>query len=178
MDADDSTEMQGVIKALAGRMVTILLHSDIDFVEGDEIDIEIKKHRDKRSLSANAYFHVLVDKLRQVLKISFAECKNNLITSYGQIDYIGDEQVIIKTNIPPEVMRTNESLHCLCVKASKEENTEVYFYRVYRGSHTYNSAEMAKLIDGTIEECKLQDIETLSPFELARLEGYEKHDIG
>lgn len=170
--------MQGVIKALSGRLVTIMLHSDIEYGEGDEVDVEIKKHRDKRSLSANAYFHVLVDKLRQALKISFAECKNNLITSYGQIDYIGDEQVIVKTNIPPEVMRTNETLHCLCVKASKEGDTEVFFYRVYRGSHTYDSQEMAQLIDGTIEECKLQDIETLSPYELARLEGYAKHDNG
>ena len=170
--------MQGVIKALSGRLVTIMLHSDIEYGEGDEVDVEIKKHRDKRSLSANAYFHVLVDKLRQALKISFAECKNNLITSYGQVDYIGDEQVIVKTNIPPEVMRTNETLHCLCVKASKEGDTEVFFYRVYRGSHTYDSKEMAQLIDGTIEECKLQDIETLSPYELARLEGYEKHDNG
>lgn len=170
--------MQGVIKALSGRLVTIMLHSDIEFGEGDEVDVEIKKHRDKRSLSANAYFHVLVDKLRQALKISFAECKNNLITSYGQVDYIGDEQVIVKTNIPPEVMRTNETLHCLCVKASKEGDTEVFFYRVYRGSHTYDSQEMAQLIDGAIEECKLQDIETLSPYELARLEGYAKHDNG
>ena len=151
------------------------LDKEIELPEGEVVDVEIKKHREKRSLNANAYFHVLVDKLRTKLRISFTECKNDLITSYGQIEYIDGQQVVIKTNIPSDQMRKSEVLHCLCVKATKEEDTDVYFYRVYRGSHTYDSREMAQLIDGTIEECKLQGIETMTPDELARLEGYEKY---
>lgn len=166
--------MQGLIKGICGLTVMFELDRDIEFPEGEIVDIEIKKHREKRSLNANAYFHVLVDKLRTKLRISFTECKNDLITSYGQIEYIDGQQVVIKTNIPSEQMRKSEVLHCLCVKATKEEDTDVYFYRVYRGSHTYDSREMAQLIDGAIEECKLQGIETMTPDELARLEGYEK----
>ena len=33
----------------------------IDLKEKEKLDIEIKPHREKRSLDANAYFHVLVD---------------------------------------------------------------------------------------------------------------------
>ena len=167
--------MQGLIKGICGLTVMLELDKEIELPEGEVVDVEIKKHREKRSLNANAYFHVLVDKLRTKLRISFTECKNDLITSYGQIEYIDGQQVVIKTNIPSDQMRKSEVLHCLCVKATKEEDTDVFFYRVYRGSHTYDSREMAQLIDGTIEECKLQGIETMTPDELARLEGYEKY---
>lgn len=167
--------MQGLIKGICGLTVMLELDKEIELPEGEVVDVEIKKHREKRSLNANAYFHVLVDKLRTKLRISFTECKNDLITSYGQIEYIDGQQVVIKTNIPSDQMRKSEVLHCLCVKAAKEEDTDVFFYRVYRGSHTYDSREMAQLIDGTVEECKLQGIETMTPDELARLEGYEKY---
>ena len=167
--------MQGRIKGISGCSVMLELDAKITFKTEDEVDVDIKLHREKRSLSANAYFHTLVDKLRTKLKIGFSECKNDLITAYGQIEYMEGQQVVIKTNIPADKMRQSEALHCLCVKATKEADTDVYFYRVYRGTHTYNSAEMAQLIDGTIEECKAQGIETLTPMELARLEGYEKH---
>lgn len=166
--------MQGRVKGISGRSVMLELEKPIDFPIDADVDVTIKLHRNKRSLSANAYFHVLVDKLRTVLKIGFSECKNDLITAYGQIEYIEDEQVIIKTNIPADKMRKSDVLHCLLVKVTQESGKEVYFYRVYRGSHTYDSREMAQLIDGTVAEAKAQGIETLTPNELARLEGYEK----
>ena len=36
---------------------------DFDRLREAELDVEIKKHRNRRSLSANAYFHVLVNKI-------------------------------------------------------------------------------------------------------------------
>lgn len=134
---------------------------------GKDLEAILKPFRAHRSLDANAYFHVLCDKLRQVLKIPMAECKNHLIASYGQIQYIGETQAIIKSNIPPEDMLQNEYLHTWCVRVN-EDNT--FMYRVYRGSHTYNSAEMARLIEGTITECKEQGVETATPEELRRME--------
>lgn len=127
------------------------------------------KETKKRSLDSNAYFHVLCDKLRQKLGISMARCKNHLIADYGQIQYLEEEPMIYKTNAPEEYMAELETLHTKCVKVTEEKGKEVYFYRVYRGSHTYNTAEMAKLIDGTVEECKAQGIETATPDELAHM---------
>ena len=163
--------MHGVIKGISGHHIWLLTDTTLMMPAETEVDVTIKKWRERRSLNANAYFHVLTDKLRQALHISFSECKNHLITSYGQIEYINDEPVVIKTNIPADVMAQNETLHC---KPIHVEDADAFFYRVYRGTHTYNSQEMALLIDGTIAECKLQDIETLTPDELKRLEGYEK----
>lgn len=168
--------MQGRIDVVTGRKVTLTLDAEITYKENDIVDVDIKLHKDKRSLSANAYFHKLIDMYRQALKVGFSECKNDLITQYGQIAYMGGQQIVIKTNIPADKMRTSEVLHCLCVKADTEEGTDVYFYRVYRGTHTYNSQEMAQLIDGTIREIKANapEIQTMTPAELMRLDGYEK----
>ena len=138
-------------------------------IVGKELRIVAKEYREKRSLSANAYFHVLCDKLRQKLGISMARCKNHLIASYGQFEMIGDEPMIYKTNCPEEYMEELETLHTKCIRITEEKGKKVYFYRVYRGSHTYDSGEMSKLIDGTIEECKLQGIETLSKKEVERM---------
>lgn len=166
--------MRGTIKGISGRHIWLETAQAVMIPVETEVDIEIKEHREKRSLSANAYFHVLVDKLRQALRISFAECKNVLITSYGQLEYIGDVPATIKTNITPEAMKESESIHCKPITVADAEEG-VFWYRLYRGSHSYDSKEMAQLIDGTIEECKAQDIETMTPDELLRLEGYEKY---
>ncbi len=115
---------------------------------------DIEKHHELRSLNANAYFHVLVDKLSKKVGISFTACKNELITSYGQIELLDGEPVVYISPISPDVMREHEEIHA---KFYKEENKH-YWYRLYRGSHTYNSAEMAYLIDHTVEECRIQDI--------------------
>ena len=130
---------------------------------------DLTEHRERRSLDSNAYFHVLCDKLRRKLGMSMARCKNHLIADYGQIEYIDGEPMIYKTNAPEELMIELESIHTKCVKIAEENGRDVYFYRVYRGSHTYNSEEMTQLIKGTVEECRQQDIETATPEELARM---------
>lgn len=130
---------------------------------------DLTEHKEKRSLDSNAYFHVLADKLRQRLNVSMAYIKNHLIADYGQIEYIDDEPMIYKTNAPEEYMMELETIHSKCVKVAEENGHNVYFYRIYRGSHTYNSAEMAKLIEGTVQECKQHDIETATPEELKHM---------
>ena len=130
---------------------------------------DLSPHKEKRSLDSNAYFHVLCDKLRKVLGISMARCKNHLIADYGQIEYVDDEPMVYKSNAPEDFMMELETIHTKCIKVTEEKGKNVFFYRVYRGSHTYNSAEMSLLIKGTIEECKAQGIETANPEQLAHM---------
>lgn len=143
----------------AKQIVTYLLDAD------KGITWELKEHKEKRSLTANSYFHVLCDKLRQYNRVTMSHEKNDLIASYGQFEYINGEIVYIKTQIPPEQMAEQEHLHCQYVKTVDGCS----FYRVCRGSHTYNTTEMARLIDGTVEECRAAGIETLPPREIERL---------
>jgi len=153
----------------------------LDDLQEANLSIKVGKHRRKRSLDSNAYFHVLCDKLRQKAGLSMAACKNDLITSYGQIWYLEDEEPLIyKTNAPPEFVAEREEVHMKFIKMGDDG---AYWYRMYRGSHTYDSAEMAKLIEGTIYECKAYGIETATPQELAKManlweqrRGYDKTD--
>lgn len=139
----------------------------LDDIADKKLTIKVSKAASRRSLDANAYFHVLCDKLRQKLDMSMARCKNLLITSYGQIEYIEDEPLIYKTNAPVEYIEELEEAH---MKFLKQGEDKAYWYKVYRGSHTYNTEEMHRLLEGTIQECKLQGIETKTPDEIARME--------
>lgn len=134
-------------------------------------DIEPHKERKGRSLNANSYFHVLVQKLAQAQNppISLAKCKNMMIAAYGQPEYIDGQQAIIKSNVPAEKMQEIEYLHTALVKISEENGTECYFYRIYRGSHTYNTEEMQKLIAGTVQECQDAGVETATPAEVQKM---------
>lgn len=137
----------------------------------DNLDIIAKIHREKRSLDANAYFHVLVGKLADALRISKPRCKNILIGRYGQPLILESGAVAtIKSNIPVSEMLEQEILHCQCCGSKIEDSgLETVFYRVYRGSHTYDTKEMSILIDGTVQEAKDQGIETLPPEKLERM---------
>ena len=76
---------------------------------------------------------------------------------------------------PSSTSLTAIGIQCRVSIAVKEVEEGAYWYRLYRGTHTYDSKEMAMLIDGTIEECKEQGIETMTPNELERLKGYERY---
>lgn len=139
----------------------------IDDLQGKTLKIKVGKETKPRTLLSNSYFHTLCDKLRQKRLISMAECKNDLITSYGQVLYLSEgEPLIYKTNAPPEFVKELEEPHMLYLKTGEDG---AYFYRMYRGSHTYDSEEMYKLIQGTIYECQQEGIETIPPMELKRL---------
>lgn len=138
----------------------------------ESLDIKAGKHKGKkeneiRTLSANAYFHVLVGKIAEKRIRSKAWTKNELICRYGQSELLPDgSPMVYKTNAPYEYMMELETIHSIPVKFSEENGKEVVFYKIYRGSHTYNKYEMSKLIEGTVAEAKEHGIETLTPIEM------------
>ena len=134
------------------------------------LDIIAKKHKKKRSLDANAYFHVICGKIADKLNISKTRCKNVLIGRYGQQEFLEEGQpVILKTNISVDKMLEQEFLHCHPCGCKVENGSEVVFYKVFRGSHTLDSKEFSILLEGTIQEAKDLGIETLPPRELDRM---------
>ena len=153
-------------------MITFCVNEDLNGIEdldGKELKIKVVKATKHRSLDANAYFHVLCDKLRLKLNMSMAHMKNILITSYGQIEYIEEGQPLIyKTNAPVEYIQELEEAH---MKFLYQGEDGAYWYKVYRGSHTYDMAEMHHLLEGTIQEAKDQGIETMTPNEIAQMEA-------
>ena len=138
-----------------------------DKTKDKELRIEVKEYREGRSLNANAYFHVLVDKIAKALKISEVESKNQMLARYGQLDsYV--KTIILDDEIEWQKLT---SIHLRPTTHTKVmENGRLYrVYLVIRGSHTYDTAEMGQLIDGTVEEAKVLGIETMTPAELERM---------
>lgn len=132
-----------------------------------DLDVQIKAYREKRSLSANAYFHVLVGKIAEATGQSHTEVHNRLIAEYGQLD-TDVQNIIMDDDIPYQKL---ETLHLRPTTATRMmDNGKLYrIYLVMRGSHTYDTGEMARLIDGTVSEAKDLGIETLTPDELERM---------
>lgn len=66
------------------------------------LDVEIKKHREKRSLSANAYFHVLCNKISAETGESEDAVKRRLVVSYGALARDKDGKPV-GLKLPPTV---------------------------------------------------------------------------
>lgn len=158
-------------------IISFLLDQDLSEIseEDTKLVISVKPLKKSRSLDSNAYFHVLCQKIADKMILPLAVVKNEMITSYGQPEMIDDEVIEYVTNAPPNIIEKREEIHMKFIGIAPDLN---YRYRVYRGSHTLDTSEMSKLIEGTIQEAKLQGIETATPTEIERMNalwGKRKH---
>lgn len=134
--------------------------------KGKLLDIEIKPYRAHRSLDANAYFWVLVGQMAKVLRTDKDSMYLQLLKRYGQYTYI-----IVK----PEAVEKTLQAWRLMEEIGKTKDEKGVQMLAYFGSSAYDAAEMARLIDGTVSECKELGIETMTPSELALIkEGWNK----
>lgn len=131
-----------------------------------ELKIEFGEYRKKRSQSANAYFHKLVSLIADKLNTDNLSIKNGLIRDYGQYEYIDGviPTYLVKTELV-EAMLMRDDIHFTKIGF---EGDRVKL-AVMRGSHTYNSKEMARLIDGAVQDAKRLGIETLPPDEIEQM---------
>ena len=168
-----------IIDYLTGRL-TILFEPNEDFRQTyeelkdcEKLSLEIKRYRKKRSLNATAYYWALLGKLAKVLEQSNPEIHNMMLCRYGQPEIFDGKAVY--TTIPDteeaEVKVANATDYHLQPTSQVREGNDGIMYRTYkllRGSHTFNSEEMARLIDGLIGCCKeagLPDAEIATPDE-------------
>ena len=142
----------------------------ISTLEDAEYELSIKKVGKKRSLNANAYFHLLVGEIAEKMNIGFEQCKVNLNIEYGTIARDKEGKKI--GFMLPQSVDIN-TLYKYTKWFDEREINGVIFncYIVYKETHTLDTKEMAKLIDGTVQEAKQLGIETATPDELARMKA-------
>ena len=135
---------------------------------------EIKQHREKRSLTANAYSWILTDKLANELTIRGAvytkeDMHRELIFKYGH-KYYDEYNKLITISIIESVKDVN-NFAPYAKQIGKGEVNGVIFnhYAIYRGSSEYDSKEMAIFIEGIISDCKEVGIDTKTPDEIANM---------
>lgn len=166
--------MKGRIKDLAFSMdgkniLTLEVYQNcrniFDKLRETEIDISIKEYKEKRSLNANAYFHVLVNKIAAKQNVSDDEIKAMLNTQYGAI--LTDEKGgKIGFKLPESVDVNKIYPYTKAFDTRQENGISFNCYICYKRTHELNTKEMSRLIDGTVSEAKELGIETLTPQEL------------
>lgn len=151
------------------QRVTVELDGDFtdrfDELQDTDVDVEIKRHREKRSLDANAYFWVLAGKLAAVLRLTTTEIYRWCVRE------IGDNFTIVP--IRDDAVESWKRIWAghgegwVADDLGECRNIPGYHYmKSYYGSSMYDSAQMSRLIDLVVEACKEQNIETATPDEL------------
>lgn len=158
----------------------LILHIDrpdeVNDLMDKDIRVKLTQWRNIRSLNANAYFHLLCDKLADAMSMSKPRMKNLLLYRYGQRarDKEGN-LAIIKTNADEDELLEREDFHCWPIQ-NAPDGTPMYVLLGH--SRFYDTKEMSILIDGTVAEAKAQGIETLTPNEIEAMKQKWGADIG
>jgi hypothetical protein len=130
-------------------------------------DLEVKEHRQKRSLDANAYAWVLINKLADAMRLPPTIVYKQAIQNVG-----GNYEIIpVREEAAGHFKQIWEAkgLGWPCVDMGKSKIAGYRNLRAYYGSSTYDIRQMSQLIDNLVQDCKALDIETKTPEKLALL---------
>lgn len=142
-------------------------------------DVEIKEHREKRSLDANRLYWSVLGQLAAVLGQTNAATHNILLRRYGQLEQYGNKLVYVvlpDTDEAAEKAIESETYH-LKPTSQTRRGKDGLTYRTYmllRGSHDYDKREMSRLIDGLLSECREMGLDVISESERALLEEWRE----
>ena len=130
-------------------------------------DLEVKEHRKKRSLDANAYAWVLINKIADALRITPIEI-------YRQaIQYIsGNSEIIpIKREAVEQFKQawSHNGIGWITRDMGKSKIPGYMNLMVYYGSSVYDTKQMSELIDHLVQDCRALDIEIKSDEEIKSL---------
>lgn len=135
--------------------------------KGDVCNIEIKKYREKRSLNANAYAWVLIEKIANKMKLSKEDIYKRELVDYGTIATDSDgNKVIFSVKADIDVSKYFRYYKYL----GDSHDKQFKHYYVIKGSSEYNTEEMTRFIDGIVQDAQMLGIQTMTPEEIAKLE--------
>lgn len=143
------------------------------FRNTETLDINVNKHRESRSLNANAYMWVLCEKIAKKLS---AEGETHTKEDIYR-DAIRDIGVYYDDDIEPEKVKRRCTAWEMIgtgwiterVDFTQDGNKEII--RFYYGSSRYNTAQMSRLLDNIVQDAKALDIETRTPEEIENMKG-------
>lgn len=124
---------------------------------------EVNVYKEKRNKDQNAKYYKLLNQLSKKLKIGVEELHFEMLKNYST-----RFEMLVPANTEIRGIEYFE-------RKSKivKDGKEFYVYHVYTPSHELKTDEFAILLDGLIQECKQQGIDTRSPDEILRDDNYE-----
>lgn len=144
----------------------------VELIKGKTLRVKAVKYREKRSLSANAYAWVLMQRIAEALHTTkdevYLECLKRYSREFRYIICRPDAVEDIK-----KICRTVEDMGDIDVGQGHGLQLRVYF-----GSSTFDTKAMSVFIDGIVSECKDLGIETLTPRELDQMKARWSSEVG
>lgn len=144
--------------------------NEIDKIKDCKLSIRAVKHRERRSLDANALLWLCIGRLAEALRSDKWEVYLQMLKRYGKFTYI-----CVKQNVVDAVKaqwRECEVIGEVNINGQIATQMLCYF-----GSSTYDTKEMSVLIDGVISEMKEMELELPTSEDMRRaLEQWEKQN--
>nr|DAW55689.1 MAG TPA: NinB protein [Caudoviricetes sp.] len=130
--------------------------------------VTIKEFRKKRSLDANAYAWVLMNKLADKLNMGVRDLYRHYIPDIPE-----NSQVVCVPTEAVEKLQSGWAHNGIgwCSDTLKSKLPGCTNVVLYYGSSTFDQKQMGVLLDLIIEDCKQVGVEYLTPEELERLKG-------
>ena len=130
--------------------------------------VTIKEYRKKRSLDANAYAWVLMNKLADKLNMDVRDLYRHYIPDIPE-----NSQVVCVPTEAVEKLQSGWEHNGIgwCSDTLKSKLPGCTNVVLYYGSSTFDQKQMGVLLDLIIEDCKQVGVEYLTPEELERLKG-------
>ena len=152
-----------------GKQVVSFITDDdfrenFDELNGKVLTVEVKRYREKRSLNANAYLWVLCQKIAENQKVQPDEVYRKEVREAG----VSVAMSVLSHHYEKVAEAWAErGIGWFCVPTDRNGNTT--FFLAYYGSSTYDTKEISRLIESTVEDARSLGIETLTPRELSLL---------
>ena len=130
--------------------------------------VTIKEFRKKRSLDANAYAWVLMNKLADKLNMGVRDLYRHYIPDIPEIS-----QVVCVPTEAVEKLQSGWEHNGIgwCSDTLKSKLPGCTNVVLYYGSSTFDQKQMGVLLDLIVADCKQVGVEYLTPEELERLKG-------
>lgn len=129
----------------------------------EDMDIILKKHKEKRSLDANAYLWVICTKLAEKRECSKEEVYEEMLQHYGNLQQDEDGNYILIT-LKSSIDTSKLDGHWKFYKQSDDGRFKSYL--MIKGSSEYDTSEMARFIDMVVRDAEQEGIQTLPPSEI------------
>lgn len=127
-----------------------------------QYDVEIKIHREKRSLNANSYCWKLCTEIASSINSDKDSVYLLMLKRYGISDLVP-----ISNQVP-----IDDYIKYYDIESKTDKYT---WYKIYKGSSKYDTKEMSVLLNGIVSECKEMGIPTKEDLEIEKmLEEWER----
>lgn len=134
--------------------------------------LEIKQHRKKRSLDANAYAWQLLGKLAPAMSTHEVIFTPEQLYREAIRDIGGNYEIMpVRDDALERWVQIWQShgLGWVCEVMGPSKFEGYTNTRCFYGSSVYDTAQMSRLIARIVEDCKAAGVETMTPEELARM---------